>query len=368
MNHLQSCLKGYHIKLSKEENARFRHELLEDNYRKLFLFSFASFFIDLIIHIVTQFTGTFVFDYSRITLYFLYANLPLLPFISLINRKFFNGEACKKQCRQFAYFVLYAYVSVFLCWGIGLTIRAQGTVDGIHIYILFLVAVLIFLNFNVIERTLIVCGSYLLFVAMLIYFFDDRDKLILTSVYILFCIFVAWLYSFTKYMTYRKNFKDKEEITKLVQLDSMTRLLNHEAILNRLKTAIDIAAAESSPLSVIMIDIDNFKNINDDKGHTAGDAVIKEMAKAILSVTSKNDIVGRYGGDEFMIILPDSAVARAKAVAEAVMLSAQKCTVPVTLSMGISEYMGEELNEFVKHIDKKLYQAKAEGKNRFVFM
>jgi len=363
---IESYIKGYKISFNQEENKLFRLELLADNFKKLFLLAAFSFLIDFVIVIVTFFAGTFVFDYRTVMYAFLLANIPILPFIFLLNRKLINDTICTKWCVPFAHFIMYLYVAVFIFWGIGLTVSAQNIVDGIHIYILFLIAILVFLSFNAIERTAIIVLSYLCFVAVMIKYLTDRNVLILNTVYVLFCVLVAWLFSFTKYLTYKRNFKDKEEFKKLAQRDSMTRLYNHEATLYKLNYEVMQSAETAAPLSVIMMDIDNFKTINDNRGHMSGDTIIKELAKAILSVTTGSDIVGRYGGDEFMIVLPGSALGRAKSVAEAVMMSAAKCTIPVTLSMGISEYMGEELNEFMRCIDKKLYKAKAEGKNRFV--
>lgn len=151
--------------------------------------------------------------------------------------------------------------------------------------------------------------------------------------------------------------------------DSLTSLYNHRAIHENLRTMLENNRSVD-PLSVIMLDLDNFKDINDTKGHVFGDCVLVETAKIILANTRRDDISGRYGGEEFLVILPktslDEAIERAESIRHAIEKHYEHDNVSLTISCGIKVYEGETISEFIHAADLNLYQAKREGKNRVI--
>ena len=163
---------------------------------------------------------------------------------------------------------------------------------------------------------------------------------------------------------------EKEAIT-----DGLTGLFNHRHFYNRLEFEINRAIRAHSPLSVLILDVDNFKKYNDKYGHPKGDEVLRRCSAAIRESVRGIDIAARYGGEEFAVILAETDKKGAIVAAENIRraIEAQKFSdgegdVPhnVTVSIGVSSYPADtkEMNDLVKKADDALYTAKREGKNR----
>lgn len=156
--------------------------------------------------------------------------------------------------------------------------------------------------------------------------------------------------------------------------DSLTGLLNHSSILNRFTVEVARAKQQSSPLSFVMIDIDNFKLINDNYGHPFGDAVIKKLASLLMVNLRSRDIIGRYGGEEFALILPGATLENSGKICNHLRrLFSQSCftiddqTVFVTLSAGVASFDGtNDANSIVIQADNALYKAKHSGRDQVV--
>lgn len=150
--------------------------------------------------------------------------------------------------------------------------------------------------------------------------------------------------------------------------DGLTKLYNHEATYKALGVAVNGARVSLQPLSVIMLDLDYFKALNDTYGHQFGDKVLRATSDVIRRTVRNSDIVGRYGGEEFLIILPgapkQSAVATANRLAQELRKINLKEGVTVTASMGVTAWLGDEADELVSRVDKLLYQAKRNGRDR----
>jgi len=152
-------------------------------------------------------------------------------------------------------------------------------------------------------------------------------------------------------------------------VDSVTGLLNHRAIHQRLDRALEQAKKQSRSLSIIMMDMDNFKLFNDTYGHPIGDQVLKQVGKALSEVCRPEAILGRYGGDEFIVVLPDTGPDQALGIAQEIRektdLSGfaranEDRVVPVTLSFGIASFPSDSVNrhELLMIADRNLYAAK----------
>ena len=159
--------------------------------------------------------------------------------------------------------------------------------------------------------------------------------------------------------------------------DELTGLPNRRYLNRRLREELAMTRRFNSPISCIMIDLDHFKQINDTLGHQAGDEILREVAKVLSSGRRGYDVVGRYGGEEFLVLLPQVDADEAMAVAErlrrevegAVFRIASGTSTQVTISLGLTTFRGdEELEEaeLIQRTDEALYQAKTSGRNRSV--
>lgn len=159
----------------------------------------------------------------------------------------------------------------------------------------------------------------------------------------------------------------------MAQNDFLSRTYNRQYSYQLLKEIFDQSWDESLPLTLLMIDIDDFKHINDQYGHAAGDAVLKALAVLFKNEIRFIDILGRYGGDEFLAGLVHSNLEDAVSAANRIRIAVENNSIAipdfppirVTVSIGVKSLDGElTLDELIDKADKKLYEAKKDGKNR----
>jgi diguanylate cyclase (GGDEF)-like protein len=157
--------------------------------------------------------------------------------------------------------------------------------------------------------------------------------------------------------------------------DDLTGLVNRRRFIEALQAEIERARRFGTQLTVVLADLDDFKRVNDDFGHHAGDIVLKSFADLLRSHVRDVDVAGRVGGEEFAILLPETAAGGAASVAERMRLSLSSVpilisdgrTVRVTSSFGVAELATEQAgDDLLRGADAALYRAKAEGKNRVV--
>ncbi len=163
-----------------------------------------------------------------------------------------------------------------------------------------------------------------------------------------------------------------KKLQRITRYDTLSGLLNRSSLFSAMDSEIERAARTNTRLSGIMIDIDNFKTINDKYGHLHGDRVIAEIGRRLKNMLRKYDLAGRYGGEEFFIILPNSTLHQAYIIAERFRsrMTEDHFTfaghnVVITASFGIAEHRTSETRDsWISRCDSQLYRAKAAGRNR----
>jgi diguanylate cyclase (GGDEF)-like protein len=154
--------------------------------------------------------------------------------------------------------------------------------------------------------------------------------------------------------------------------DPLTNLYNRRFVFTQLEREL-ARAARGHPLALLMLDLDRFKHVNDTQGHLRGDMLLKEIAQALAATTRKVDVAARYGGDEFLVVLPDSTAEKAQAAAERVALAIREvgkrfdASHPVTASVGVAcAAAGDSIAALLRRADENAYRAKQRGGDRVV--
>lgn len=171
-----------------------------------------------------------------------------------------------------------------------------------------------------------------------------------------------------------ENARLYEKTLELAQVDGLTGLANRRHLMERLKQERDRAERYHTSLSVIILDLDKFKSFNDTYGHLQGDELLKTFSSMLNGQIRSADIAGRYGGEEFCVVLPNTSVKGALVIAERIRKVTADIKIPVgdgrppaggTVSIGVAEFMGDEsVEKMLNTADSALYRAKEDGRNK----
>lgn len=349
----------------------YREESLTENLRENINRLFPVVFFLFVVESILFFFENYFFSTGPAILVYLIASAVLYPLVVVIRTKHWEH-------RHFVTWTVQTLLLAnFLVYGVNVALISQRQGDASHIYFVMAMGVAVFFYLSPIERLAHLVSSYLVYAALLPEFQPNPRLVGVLRVNALVLILIALLMSRIVNQMRMRMFLSQKEIAakntaleRLLMLDQMTQLLNHETAFKLLQHEIRRANRIDYPLSLILFDIDDFKRINDQHGHLVGDQVIRDVAVAMLSVLRQTDLAGRYGGEEFVIILPNTTLVEAMKVAERVQSAIAELrfdsSFKITVSGGVSEFEGESVLEFVNRTDAKLYTAKHTGKNRFV--
>lgn len=264
----------------------------------------------------------------------------------------------------------------FIALSIALNVVTMNSLDFIHVYIVTLMFISIALYIPVISLTLLtIISAFIQILFILNLQLDAMAQFHQVSNIIVF-VSIAWylgIISNQKKIELWINHQNQVEINQRLEdsnkRDSMTRFYNHESILIKLERLIKQASADQSVFSVLMIDIDDFKHINDHFGHLEGDRVLLEVAKSIRKCVRDIDFIGRYGGEEFLILFPQTDLKAARIVCERIRTVIESLVFDhtrLTISGGLVEFQQQSADELLSQVDLCLYLAKRSGKNKII--
>lgn len=170
----------------------------------------------------------------------------------------------------------------------------------------------------------------------------------------------------------------EQRILNLARIDDLTGLLNRRAFMERLQNEFERVYRKQQDMSLVILDLDHFKNVNDSFGHQAGDLVLQETARCLTTACRSYDLIGRYGGEEYIMCLPETNTQQAVLATERIRaaIASKKTLIPekmkyvsVTASFGVSTLnrnRPESLDALINRADSALYRAKENGRNRIV--
>ncbi len=204
---------------------------------------------------------------------------------------------------------------------------------------------------------------------------DVESRYIDVFLSIIFSTFGIWglftIFTNNYFEEHRKVVEYSKKMEELAIKDGLTDLFNHKYIINRLEEEVIKSSRYGRNLSIAMVDIDHFKKINDNYGHQTGDLVLKKVADEIRNSLRDTDLVGRYGGEEFLIAAPETTFEQAKVFCERIRASIENIEfankIKVTVSLGAATMTSPFVKDLIEEADKKLYFAKNNGRNQVAY-
>ncbi len=196
--------------------------------------------------------------------------------------------------------------------------------------------------------------------------------------WVLFALFVLGLVValvlFLRYMVSKDRLAGLNvELDRVARIDSLTGLHNRRHMDEQILTLLSAARRHETPVGFVLIDVDHFKRVNDTAGHAAGDRVLEETARRLRTLVRAEDVIGRWGGEEFLVLMPGTAASAATRTADrlcasmaATPIDLGRTSFTVTVSIGVSSGTTPSADDLLNAADQALYQAKREGRNRAV--
>ena len=193
--------------------------------------------------------------------------------------------------------------------------------------------------------------------------------IIIMVIYSIFGV-LCWIIGVSHIRRFENESEVKEEqIKRLYELtitDSLTQIRNRSFLFDKLSEMSHSVVNRGIPVSLIIFDVDYFKKFNDTHGHLVGDTILRKIAKVVNDNVRSSDIFGRYGGEEFLIISPNTKLEEARVLAEHARKVVEESTLgEVTISLGVTQIKSEfDIDNALKRADDPMYKAKDEGRNR----
>lgn len=365
--------KSFLAKIPSKYRREFINTVSRENFTRMLIVAILLVIIEPFIAFVLQTPGSVDFYISLVIALFAVIFLPVL---------YFHKENIERLPVPSLIAIQLLFLMALLMGGIILSLHEQSHLASSSAYFLAVFTIAAFITLPPYISFLLFFTFNIIFILLLPQFQSLPMLLMTLKVNTLSMTLIAWLLnqmvSHAKVKSFMnekliiiKNTELKEinaELQELSTRDSMTGLLNHKSILIRLKEETERAKRINYPLSGAILDLDDFKLINDTYGHKIGDEVLVGVAQILTEQCRSTDIVGRYGGDEFFIIMPDTNKSDARVLLERIKSRITetrfKNGIKITVSYGVGELLGDSDHELFESSDAMLYRAKKKGKNQ----
>ncbi len=343
-------IKYFHCGASKYDST--------EEMRKLYLintFNLIAFF----------FVSLFGINALYKSFYMLAFVLFFISFILILNY-FFLKFSQKKEIASFVISTLFFILFAYLVYSGGVNNTGPLWVYPLPMIVMFLLGFRLGIFYMLLFFIVIMFILFGLDITM----YPDAFKLrIVLS--LLLVTFLASVYEYLREKTFKKMNILSKELEDSSNKDHLTQVYNRRGIHKELENACTHYHTDNQNFSLIICDIDYFKKINDNYGHIAGDEVLKKVASEIKSIIRKDDILARWGGEEFLVLLPNASMEAAYEVGEKIRKSIEntsfkydKHTIAMTVSIGVAEKDNElPISDIISQADAHMYAAKKEGRN-----
>lgn len=320
---------------------------------------------------VVFYFGAYFYDVGHIVLGLQIATSLILPVLIYARFRF------EHLSHHFVDFFLALYTFTLVSYSIVIALNTQVKADLLHMHIMIMTGIIAILYLRIWESFVLILSSGLCMVILMPYFQSNPEIVLVNQVNLIIYDVVLWFFALGLFKTRlrtmileRDLIEKNNELEYLVKTDAMTNLYNHQAILDFLVEEMNRAERYEQALSIILLDIDDFKKVNDHFGHQVGDEVLITISAIIKHSLRTIDRVGRYGGEEFLILLSNTNLNAGRLYALRLQKLIEQYKLPngetLTLSGGLAEYDGESIDAFIKRADQLLYQAKRSGKNKIL--
>ncbi|WP_301898825.1 GGDEF domain-containing protein [Pseudidiomarina terrestris] len=306
---------------------------------------------------------------------FMALDSPILAWVNVVSVAMYAWAFYAFGQRQNGLAIVLVWTEVLVHSALGIILI--GWDSGFHYYLLMFIpalAVTMRLGYAIILLVLL-WAYYVGLYATSLYFAPlqpiSAEALIGVNVFNLSVVF--GMFSYLGFIYVRAVSSANRKLNRLASTDGLTLLHNRRHLTELTEAEITRSERYEKPMSVLLIDIDHFKLINDLFGHLKGDEVLQHLAKLIRMELRQHDLIGRWGGEEFLVVLPETDITTAEQVAERIRAAISsfnwsdnlKKDMTVTLSIGVSQLApNETLNRILNRADKALYISKSCGRNR----
>jgi diguanylate cyclase (GGDEF)-like protein len=295
--------------------------------------------------------------------------LPRIIVSIIFKRKLKNHEIIPGNIKPWERYFILSSILPFLCFAGVIFIPYQ---ENTFISILFCTVIILsmvaggVLTYSTSKGVMMLHINISLLLLIARYFWMQNILFTVLGCYLIIAYILIMRLAHKQNKAFIENIALKIESKYQSLMDPLTRLWNRRRLYLYIEKLIPASRRSGEPFSIIMLDIDHFKKFNDSHGHNAGDDLLVEVSGILLKCSREQDLVVRYGGEEFIMVLPSTNIEQAKIIAERIHTTVKENT-NVTISAGLSEYTDQvDFDQLVRQADEALYEAKNSGRDRYI--